>query len=238
MNHPFSTAGALRFGWEKTRANSGLLFKVVLAFAAVVIAQSIAQTLISNQIIAVLAACIIGIVEIVFGVGATVISLKLARGEQTILRDIVPPWRITVRYVLASLVSGLYIVLGAGIPISLGALIVLTYPSLGSGGLVGVFLLMALGVSIGVYLLLRYLMVKIAAVDGEIGVFDTLRKSTRLSRGVKWPLLWFLLALVLLNIIGALLFFVGLLITVPVTLVAFAHAYLALSEHSGEEVIE
>src|SRR3989344_3360157 len=233
MNQPFRTTGSLRFGWEKTRANSGLLFKVVLMFAVVVIVQSIAQTLISNQVIAVLAACIIGIVEIVFGVGATVISLKLARGERAAFSDIIPPWRITVRYVLASLISGFYIALGAGIPIGLGALIVLTYPSLGSGGLVGVFLLMALGVSIGVYLLLRYLMVKIAAVDGEIGVFDTLRKSTRLSRGVKWSLFWFLLALILLNIIGALLFFVGLLITVPVTLIAFAHVYLALCGPSG-----
>ena len=232
MNQPFSTAESLRFGWTKTRTNSGLVFKVVLLFAAIVLLQGIAKALISNQILYAVATVVISLVEVVLGVGATVISLKLSRNEKTVLRDVIPPWHITVRCVLASLISGIYTALGALIPIGLGALLVVYNPSPGIFGLVCVYLLVALGVFLGVNLILRYAMVKIAAVDGDISIFGSVRKSARLVRGVKWHLLWFLLIIILLNVAGAMLFFVGLLITAPVTLIAFAHVYLALSEHT------
>jgi uncharacterized membrane protein len=45
-----------------------------------------------------------------------------------------------------------------------------------------------------------------------------------------------MLALTLLNIVGVLLLLVGLLVTVPVTILATAHAYRAL-EHAASEVV-
>ncbi len=49
--------------------------------------------------------------------------------------------------------------------------------------------------------------------------------------GVKWHLLGFLLIVALLNLLGAIVFLVGLLVTVPVTMIAYAHIYQKLQAH-------
>jgi uncharacterized membrane protein len=79
----------------------------------------------------------------------------------------------------------------------------------------------------GIYLMLRYSMVRFAVIDGA-SVTDSLRKSAELSQGVKWHLLWFILAVIAINIVGAILLLVPLLVTVPVTMIAYAHVYQKL----------
>lgn len=61
------------------------------------------------------------------------------------------------------------------------------------------------------------------------GPIDVLKESYALAKGKRWPLFVFLLAAVGLNVVGALLVGVGLLVTVPVTMLAIAHAYKTLS---------
>jgi uncharacterized membrane protein len=79
----------------------------------------------------------------------------------------------------------------------------------------------------GIYLALRYGMVRFAVIDGA-SVTDSLRKSAELTQGVKWHLLWFILSIIAINIVGAILFLVPLLVTVPVTMIAYAHVYQKL----------
>ncbi|MDE1924809.1 MAG: hypothetical protein KGH79_01350 [Patescibacteria group bacterium] len=198
MESPFSINESLTFGWTTLKAHSALVFKIVLTLLALQVAYAIVTKVLAGTALGFLAAIVLFIAEVVLGIGATLVTLKLAKGEYTTYNDIVPPARLAWRYVLASLLAGLIIVCG---------LILLIIP--------------------GIYVILRYSMVRFAVLDGA-GVAESLRKSAAMTRGVKWHLLGFFVVAILLNIAGAILLLVGLLVTIPVTMIAAAHIYTKL----------
>ncbi len=204
--HPiFSIEESLRFGWSKTRQHSGLLFKVLLALFALEVATSLVRQVLEGTIIGSLALFVLFGLGVILGTGFTVIVLKIAKGEHVKFKDIVPPTDLVLNVFLASLLVGI---------LTLSGLVLLLIP--------------------GIYFMVRFAFVKFAVIDGSTiaGSFD---KSTALTEGHKWPLLGFLAVIILLNIVGALLFMVGLLITVPVTMIAFAHIYVKLKAHHHNE---
>jgi len=199
MKSSFSIEEALRFGWAKTRTHSGLLFQVLLTLFAVQVAGSIIDKVLHNTIEGVFAMLAITLVSIVVGAGFVVILLKIARGEHAVYRDIVPPARTVWNYFVVSVSSGFLVILG---------LILLIVP--------------------GEYLFLRYSMTRFAVIDGA-GIQESFRISARITEGIKWRLLGLIVVFVLINIVGALLLLIGLLITIPVTMIGFAHVYQKLS---------
>jgi uncharacterized membrane protein len=66
-------------------------------------------------------------------------------------------------------------------------------------------------------------------VDRGAGPVDALKESWRITKGHKWQLLLLGLALVGINIIGVLLLGIGLFASVPITMLAGAHAYRTLA---------
>jgi uncharacterized membrane protein len=198
MTHHFSIGESLRFGWEKTKAHSRLLFQAVLTLFAVQIASAIVSRVLAHTFIGIAAQIVLFVLSVYLGVGLTVIVLRIARGEHTSYGDIMPDTALVWRFFLAGLLSGVLMFLG---------LVLLIVP--------------------GIYLALRYSMVRFAVIDGA-SVTDSLRKSAELTAGVKWHLLWFSLALIAINIVGAILLLVPLLVTVPVTMIAYAHVYQKL----------
>ena len=137
MEHHFSIEESLRFGWAKTKAHSALLFQVMLTLFAVQIASSIVSRVLAHTLMGFFATVVLVVVDVFVGVGFMIIVLKLARGEHATYNDIWPSVELTWRYFVASLLSGLLIIIG---------LILLIIP--------------------GIYLLLRYGMVRFAIIDG------------------------------------------------------------------------
>lgn len=70
-------------------------------------------------------------------------------------------------------------------------------------------------------------------VDRPIGPIDSLKESWRITKGHKWQLFLLSLTLVALNFVGVLALVVGIFVTVPITLLAFAHAYRTLAGRAG-----
>ncbi len=68
-------------------------------------------------------------------------------------------------------------------------------------------------------------------VDKNIKPIESMKESARLTKGHRWTLLWFSIELLLLNLLGALALLVGLLVTVPVSILATIHAYRTLQEN-------
>jgi hypothetical protein len=230
MTAPFSIREAVRFGWEKTRAHSGLVFKCVLTIAALALLQSYFNA--QRQIPAAAALdALVSLAQVAVGIGLTVVMLKLAKGEPAAYRDIIPSWQIAWRYVLASVVVGILVLLGYGIPIVLGVFALHSVPSW--PGYITAGLLMAAGAVMGTRLMLRYLLVRFAAVDGVHRVGEILRISHRLTRGMLWRLFLFMLVVIGLNILGAAALLVGLLVSIPVTTIALAQVYLELQTREG-----
>ena len=78
-----------------------------------------------------------------------------------------------------------------------------------------------------------FMFATIIVIDRERGPIEAMKESMRVTRGYKWYLLGFALVLTLLNVLGLLAFVVGLLVSIPVSLLAFMHAYRTLA---GREV--
>ena len=101
----------------------------------------------------------------------------------------------------------------------------------------GVSILLMLAIAVGLVLLivpgiifaLMFMFAPLIVIDRELGPIDSMNESNRITRGNKWPLLGFALLLVLINLLGVLALVVGLLVSIPVSTLAFVHVYRALS---------
>jgi len=78
--------------------------------------------------------------------------------------------------------------------------------------------------------------VRYEVIDGA-GIMESFERSTKLTDGYKWQLLGFFVVLALINAVGALLFLVGLLVTIPISMIAAAYVYIKLKERAGEPAV-
>lgn len=85
----------------------------------------------------------------------------------------------------------------------------------------------------GVYLLIRFGLFGFAIVDREVGVVESFNASSALTEGYRWDLLLIGVVLFLLNAIAAIPFGLGLLITLPITILCVAHIYRRLERAHG-----
>jgi uncharacterized membrane protein len=98
--------------------------------------------------------------------------------------------------------------------------------------LVGLAVLLGLVLLIvpGIIFALMFMFTSFLVIDRGLGPIDAMKESKRITSGYKWPLFGFVLLLALINVVGAAVLLVGLLVTVPVTSLAFAYAYRLLSK--------
>lgn len=71
------------------------------------------------------------------------------------------------------------------------------------------------------------------AVDTALGPVDAVKESWRITKGNKWRIFLLGLALLGINVLGIIVVFVGLLVSVPITLLAVVHAYRFLQAAAG-----
>ena len=81
----------------------------------------------------------------------------------------------------------------------------------------------------GIYLAIKYQFVQYLIVDKDMDVIEAFKESGRLTDGYKWNLLLFAIVLLVVVMIGAMVFLVGLLVAIPIVLVAVAYVYKKLS---------
>jgi uncharacterized membrane protein len=65
-------------------------------------------------------------------------------------------------------------------------------------------------------------------IDKQVGPVIALKESLRLTKGHRWKLFQLLIVFILINLLGFVCLFVGLLVSVPITMIATVHAYRAL----------
>jgi uncharacterized membrane protein len=82
----------------------------------------------------------------------------------------------------------------------------------------------------GFYVMLKYMFAPIIVVDKNVGIMESFKMSAKMTDGVKWKLLGLIILAILMNILGAIVFFVGLLVSIPVSTLAFLYVYRKLSD--------
>lgn len=153
-------------------------------------------------------AFIIFIVSFVIDMGWLKMLLKVTNGEEPKVKDLIEHTHLIWKYLGVTIVVTLIVI---------GGLILLIIP--------------------GIYWGLKYLFATFLVLDKDISIRESLRESARMTEGVKWKLLGFSILACLVAALGVLVLGVGLLVTIPVSTLAFLSVYKKLSHaHHHSEV--
>lgn len=184
----------------------GLIVMAVLGVpVGVEIISSILQKVLGDSPLTFVVSIVSSVISVLIALGTTHIILSLVDGKTVSITGIFSRSDLFWKYLLASIMYALAMGIG---------FILLIIP--------------------GVYILLKYGFYGYAIVDRpELTAIDALKESARLTDGIKWQLLSFYLALIGINILGALALGIGLLYTIPVSSMATVALYRSLTRITG-----
>ncbi|MFA7310165.1 MAG: hypothetical protein WC050_04655 [Candidatus Paceibacterota bacterium] len=209
----FSAGDMIRFGWEtfKKRPWFFIMVQICITIIGVIASQMSGQVDKAGSgpaLVLALAGVFAGIViQILLGMGTISFALKAHESTDAVrIEDLWAPGTFW-KFLLTSIVVSLITVAG---------LILVIIPGIIWG--------------------LRFMFAKYAVVDRGLSMSAALAESTRITSGHKWELLLLAVLIIVINIVGALALIVGLLVSMPVSMLAVAHAYRTL-EHARSEVV-
>ena len=133
-------------------------------------------------------------------IGFTKIQLNILDNKKTQVSDLFKTNGVFWQYLATSILVGLIVI---------GGLLLLIVP--------------------GIIWLLKYQFAMPLVVDKKLDITESIRKSGEITQGHKGWLFGFAIVLGLVNIAGALALLVGLLVTIPLTTMAYIYVYRQLS---------
>ena len=198
----FSASDALGFGWRALKRDPVLaIVGMVIVPVCIQMVFEVFNSLIPEEMWPVSAALAIAafVLELAVTLGIAGICLKICDGRPTGFRDLHAHIPQTLNYLISSILFGL---------LCIGGFIFLMLP--------------------GILLWLWLQFYTFPIVDEKLGPVAALKKSYAVTKGRLWRIFLFSLLLVFFNLLGLLLCGMGLLITVPVSFVAWAYLYRSL----------
>ena len=208
----FSKGEAISFGWNTMKNNLGFFIGLLIVYGLLLTVPSIiaGTALEANVFLGVILYIADYALTIVISMGLVKIALRFCDNEKGKIGDLFSQYRLFFNYLLAFILY-LLIVLG------------------------GYVLLIIPGIIWGI----KFWFFDYFVIDKKLGPIEALKRSSAITRGVKWDLFVFFLMIFGINILGALALMVGLFATIPTTMVAWAFVYrklLAQTETQTENV--
>lgn len=199
----FGIGEAIKFGWEKFKAHFLFLWLTLGVVVLISIVTSSLEKAVEHEEFILLVVSLISIfVTMLLELGLIALYLKLMDTDQEgKIAELFSQYRLFWRYLGGTILYVVMVIFG---------LILLIIP--------------------GIYLALKYQFFVYLLVDKNMKVFEALQTSARMTAGEKWQLLGLSLALLALNIAGALALLIGLLVTIPVSALAYVYVYRKLSK--------
>lgn len=227
MSHSFSTKEVLHTGWRAFCAHPWRLIWYTAFVLGLCAFFNQVQLIAAHKFSLPLQLVVVVLsffAQLVLGMGLTHVAVRAARGRNYGINDLFRPGEAFVSFIVASLFFAVVLLAGSWL-----AAFVVSYGNWPDPMWQTVIVLFF---SIVWYFIfgLRYIFYSYAIVDKHLGARAGLRQSARITKGQRGALMRLMLVIVLLNMLGAFFFFFGLLITIPVTFLALATAYLRLLE--------
>jgi len=209
----FSIEEALQYGWNIMKANIWFFVGVlVVAWAIAGIPHVIANVLQRDSVgVSIIFRIIAWAADIIISIGLITIALKFLDNQQPMFENLFSFKPYFWKYLGASILTGLVVWAG---------LILFIIP--------------------GIYWALKFQFYGYFVVDKSCEPIESMRRSSQITQSVKWKLLGFGIVLAVINIVGAICLFIGLFVTVPVTLLAYSFVYrklLSQTETVGASVV-
>ena len=207
-SHRFDIAAALGVGWRTFVAN----LVPMAAYALVVLVVSVIANFLIGQptgfITSLLGTIVMFVIGQLMAIGWLRIALDAVDGRAVTVDRIRESFGILVPYAIAAVIFGIGVTIGMVLLIVPGIIVILIF------GLYGWLL-----------------------VDGVVREpLEAFRRSAEITRGERLHLFVFGIVLVVLNLVGLLVFVVGVLVTSAVSILAVAHVYRQLL--ASERTIE
>ena len=179
------------------------------------------------------------LVQLYLTIGQSLLMLKVARNLPAQFTEIFQGGRYFWRYLVASILVGVLLIAAlaaVGVPALVTYLATRGSGSDGAFWVVGAFCL-AGGLALVLYLSARLGQYGYAIVDRDAGIVDSLRISSGITKGKVVEVIGLYLLGGLINLLGLLACFVGLLFTIPMVTLAMACAYVQLTGTGGKPVV-
>jgi len=199
--HKVQVGESLSFAWNTFKKRPGILIGGFAIGAVIMII--ISSVLDTEDMDPSLTTFVMGVVSMVIGVivemGFTAFALRAHDSLESVrIKDL---WHPTPfwKYLGIKILTGAIVVVG---------LILFVIPGV----------ILSLGLMFGTYLV----------IDKHKGPIEALKGSWQMTKGNKWQLFLLVLTIIALNLVGFLAFVVGLLVTVPLSLLMMAHTYRKL----------
>lgn len=192
----------LQQAWDLIKAHVDLAIRVFLVFLGADILRLLLTG--GDSLFANLMDIVFSIVDVWLTLGLTVIVLRVVRGQPTDFSQLFSQdTDRVITYIVASIIFGIAVALG--------------------------FVLFIIP---GIIISIMYSMFGYVIVDEGAGILESLQRSQALTSGHLMDLLWIGIVFILLNMVGALLFGIGLAITIPVTMVGGGVVYTTLKSEA------
>ena len=176
----------------------------LVSAAVAILAVNLLFWLLGRGFLAGLMSLIGWFVSVLISMGLIRIALKIVDGRPVETADLFQRVDLALPYIIASVIVGVMVAIGF------------------------VFLILP-----GIYLAITFGFFGYNIVDKEHGIMESIEQSAAITRAQKWDLFGFGVALFFFNLLGAIALGVGLLITIPVSMIALAYVYRKLN---GEPV--
>ena len=207
MNNTLSVGSFIKFGWETFQKRGWFL--VGTSFVIVIlylIAGFFNQNLQEMSLVHALSFIIYYLLTTLISIGVTSFSLKAHDNIDTVkIADLWHPQQYW-QFLAAAVLTFIFTT-------------------------IGFVLVIVPGIIIAMMLFFTQMIV----VDRHLGPVDAMKESMRITKGHRWMLFWFSLAIVFICFLGIICIGVGLLVAMPIVMLAMVHAYRAL-EHNESEV--
>jgi len=197
----FSKSEAIQFGWTTTKNNLGFFIGLLIVVGLFYFVSSFITESIKaeDSILSSIVSIIFWVLDIVIQMGLIRISLRFCDNGKGEFADLFSCFPLFFKYLFGSILYGLIVV---------GGMILLIIPGIIWG--------------------IKFQFFSCFIVDKGVGPIEALKRSSAITKGAKWDLFLFNLLLVLINLLGAICLLIGLFVTIPTTMVAWAFVYRRL----------
>lgn len=195
----FSKVSLLKEAWEIFKKNLNVILILIGVYFVYYVAQYGSNYLFKNSFIATILSLVFLIVSLVIQLGAYNLMLKIVDGHKADIKDLYAypnALNKVIRNIVAGLIVGVIVV---------GGLLLFIIP--------------------GIYLAVRLMFFTYYIIDKDASIVDSIKMSWALTKGGVVNLFLLGLMFAAINFVGALLFGIGLAVTLPLTFLATALLY-------------
>jgi uncharacterized membrane protein len=216
MKKTFSIKKLLRSGWNDFKKSWKSIIGAALIFIIIgILGQYLGATedsVLQNETLALLVSLIVTLINVALSMGFMKLLLNIVDGKEAKTKDIFTGVR-SVRHLILFIILNLLVSL-----LTFAGLLLVVIP--------------------GIIIAIGLLFAELSFVDKKMGVIETLKWNWRLTRGHRWWIFVFVLVTFLFNLLGLLALVVGLIITVPVTYLAYVRLYRDLEKRYSKISLE